>query len=358
MRGQQEQAQPNYLAPSELDSADAREAAEAAGMAPSGVPGVNIAQNLDNAPKTVQEKLGTTQQNRAWEERGKAEGTRQGMQDSLTAAAPGLQGIVESLVSIAREADPDTFENALGPLQGGMDAETLSGAIGQHTVQTAGALANYFDQGMKDGFVDWGTGNIKHPKELGGGFTSTLRAKVNSTSASLINMMQRLLRVPGIGQQSDYELRQIIAQAGELNKSRTKEDYHDRLTTILTNLKSLGFPIEVPSLDQVTGPSGKQFTDRLEPEPAAASAAPAARKVPTYSVDPTTGSMAPTAAPDPYAGMRNKPPKTATPGQISGLKRELSKHKPGSPEAQRIIEAFDSLIGAPGSAEFYLLRSR
>jgi hypothetical protein len=108
--------------------------------------------------------------------------------------------------------------------------------------------------------------------------------------------MQRLLRVPGIGAQSDYELRQIIAQAGELSKARTKEDFQDRLQTVLGNLKAIGIPLNIPGVAAVTGGETAKSADRYanpqEAAPAQAGMAP--RSVKTFSIDPATGAESPT----------------------------------------------------------------
>jgi hypothetical protein len=263
---------------------DEAEEAEANGVVPPPDPNAGGRPSLENAPKKVQDILGSTADQSRWDEEGKGAGQRNSFRAAITEAAPQVNELVRGLVEQVATADNDTFENALGPWQGAGEAETLTGAIGQFFPQTAGSINNWWEQGQKIG------GTELDPTKQPGGYTQTLRSKVNATSATLVGAMQRLLRIPGIGAQSDYELRQIIAQAGDLNKSRTKADFQDRLSNVLSNLKALGFPVEIPSPDQVTGQGGGKFADRLEPE-----AGPTPRKVQTSVVRPD-GTVEPPAA--------------------------------------------------------------
>jgi hypothetical protein len=349
---QQQNQQPSYLGPPELNSADAREEAEAAGMAPSPVPGINIAQNLDNAPSIVQDQLGTTQQKAKWKQLGEGEGNRESSARAMRDLGPSVQSIINQALSDAATTDPNTFANALGPLQGADDPNTWQEAIGTRGAQSFGSLLNYLQHTQGQGLE----GLTKPVDKIPGGLTSTVRDNVKALQATLINQVRKVQRVVGEGSQSDRELQQIIDQVGKLQNSRTLDDYRERIAALAKRLNDVGIPVQMPSPEEISGlpPTSKSAERYANPGEAPG---PVARSVPTYNVDPVTGSMAPTGN-DPYAGMRNRPPKQAAPAQIKGLERELSKYKPGSPEANRIIEEFDRLIGAPGSAEFYLLRSR
>jgi hypothetical protein len=271
---------------------DEAEEAEANGVVPPPDPNAGGRPSLENAPSKVQDILGTTQQKAKWKQEGEGEGNRASFDAALSEAAPKVDALIDGLVTQVREADEGTFSHALGPTQGVAPTEDWRGTLTSGLPQTLGSVANYLEKGVAEGFLT-GEGldlRFKEPGELGGGLTDTLRSKVLSTQASLIGVLQRLLRVPGIGAQSDYELRQIIAQAGELSKARTKADFQDRLQNVLTNMKAQGIPISIPSLDQVTGPSGGKFADRLEPE-----AGPTPRKVQTSVVRPD-GTIEPPAA--------------------------------------------------------------
>jgi hypothetical protein len=216
---------------------------------PSGTPGVSF----QNAPAFITEKLAPVAEKKRLETEGAKQGERNAQTATMEQVGPGMQKIIDQLVVDAQTADDDTFKNALGPWQGAGEAETLTGAATQFFPQTLGSVANYFDKGSKEGFVDWKTGNVKTPGELSGGYTSTVRSKINATQSTLISVLQRALRVPGIGAQSDAELRQIVNQVGELNKSRDKTDFYDRLSNVVTNLRNLGIPIEMPAAEELGG---------------------------------------------------------------------------------------------------------
>jgi hypothetical protein len=218
---------------------------------PSGTPGVSF----QNAPAFITDKFAPLAEKKRLEASGKAEGERDAQKTTLTEIAPGFQKMIDQLVVNAQEADDETFKHALGPLQGAAEPETWQGAVTNFIPQTWGALENYYAQGKKEGFIGGEGANlhIKEPGELPGGYTSTLRSKINATSASLINVLQRALRVPGIGAQSDKELQQIVNQVGELNKSRDKADFYDRLSNVVSNFNNLGIPVEMPTAEELAG---------------------------------------------------------------------------------------------------------
>lgn len=326
---------PSYLSPPDTESAaDAAEEAEA-----SGVTGTAYTRpSLDNAPAIVQQKLLPLQEQERLKNAGGKQGDREAFRAALSEQAPQVNELVKTLVSQVREADEGTFANALGPLQGVSPPEDWRGTITSGVPQTLGAISNYLEKGSEEGFTTGEGKNwrFKEPGELGGGFTDTLRTQVLSTQASLVGVMQRLLRIPGIGAQSDYELRQIIAQAGELSKARTKEDFQARLSTVLSNLKAIGIPLNVPGVEEV---AGKKSTDRY--------------------ANPAT----PPAADNASAGGVNE--HTMVGGQDIGR----TTNQPPTPPARALnalkayrnnpaaIAAFDEIYG-PGAAEFYLQKSR
>jgi hypothetical protein len=322
---------------------DEAEAAEASGAVPPPDPNAGGRPSLETAPKKVQDILGSTADQKRWEEEGKGAGQRNSFRTAIKEAAPQVNELVKGLVEQVATADNDTFENALGPWQGAGEAETLTGAIGQFFPQTAGSINNWWEQGQKVG------GTELDPTKQPGGYTQTLRSKINATSATLVGAMQRLLRIPGIGAQSDYELRQIIAQAGDLNKSRTKADFQDKLSNVLSNLKALGFPVEIPSLDQVTGKSGTKFADRLSPE---GGEAPNVRKVQTSVVRPD-GTVEPPAAsmigegPD-ARRVTQAPPKPPAKA-MNALKAYINNPK----YRDEAIRKFEEIYGE-GAAQLYL----
>jgi hypothetical protein len=327
---------PSYLSPPDTESAaDAAEEAEA-----SGVPGTSYTRpSLDGAPAMVQKELMSIEGQAAAKAKGKGSGDRESFRTGLKEAAPAVNELISGLVSQVREADEGTFANALGPLQGVAPPEDWRGTITSGIPQTLGSIANYFEKGAEEGFTtgegaDW---RLKEPGELGGGFTDTLRTQVQSTQASLIGVMQRLLRIPGIGAQSDYELRQIIAQAGELSKARTKADFKDRLSTVLTNLKSIGIPLDLPSLDQVAGPSNNKTADRYT-NPAEADQASAGGGV---NENTMVGGE--------NIGRTTNQPPTPPKRALNALRAYKN-----NPQARA---AFDEIYG-PGAAEFYLQKYR
>jgi hypothetical protein len=273
---------------------------------PSGVPGMSF----QNEPGFITDKFAPVGEKKRLEEVGKGQGERDAKRAMLEQdVAPGMQEIINTLVVNAKEADDETFKHALGPLQGAGEAETWQGALGNFLPQTWGGLENYYQQGKKAGFIG-GEGmnlHIKEPGELPGGFTSTVRSKINSTQASLVSVLQRALRVPGIGAQSDAELRQIVNQVGELNKSRDKEDFYDRLSNVVSNLSNLGIPIKMPTVDEIAGtkPTSAAVQDYSQPTQAAAAPAyDAAEEAPPQAAQGSaTGAMGiPGATTDPRSG--------------------------------------------------------
>jgi hypothetical protein len=322
---------------------DEAEAAEASGAVPPPDPNAGGRPSLETAPKKVQDILGSTADQKRWEEEGKGAGQRNSFRTAIKEAAPQVNELVKGLVQQVVTADSDTFENALGPWQGAGEAETLTGAIGQFFPQTAGSINNWWEQGQKVG------GTELDPTKQPGGYTQTLRSKINATSATLVGAMQRLLRIPGIGAQSDYELRQIIAQAGDLNKSRTKADFQDKLSNVLSNLKALGFPVEIPSLEQVTGaPGGKDFADRLPQD----DGGHVVRPVQTETIPaPQTQQGGMTGIIGDGADARRyepAPPKAPTKA-VNALKAAYNNPK----YRDRAIEVFEGIYGK-GSVQLYL----
>lgn len=337
--------QPSRLGPPDTSGIDAGVAAadaEAAGTAPPPTPTPGI--SLQNAPGAVQSQLLPVQEYTKLRAMGQGEGQRQSMFQGLKEQSPGAQKLINNLSKIATNADPDTFQNALGPYQGGDQPDTIAGALGQQGAQTLGSVANYFDQGLKGGFVDWKTGHIKSPGELPGGRTSTLRTNIAATSASLVNLFQRFLRVQGIGSQSDKELRQLMDQANDLTKSADQADFQDRLGNLVTNMNALGFNVQMPSGGSPQAQPAKA-QDRFANGPTEASAVtPDGQVSPNINVPEVPGAtngpvlQGPGAAPP-------KPPVKA----INALKAYRN-----NPQARA---AFDEIYG-PGAAEFYLNRQR
>jgi hypothetical protein len=318
---------------------------------PSGVPGVS----LQNAPAFIQDKLMPVGERKQLEAEGTKQGERNAQKATMSEVGPGMQKLIDQLIVNAQEADAGTFENALGPLQGAGEAETLTGAAAQFFPQTAGSIANYFDKGMKEGFVDWKTGNIKAPGDLSGGYTTTLRSKINATSASLISVLQRALRVPGIGAQSDYELRQIVNQVGELNKSRTKEDFYDRLSNVVSNFKSLGIPVEMPTQEALAGvkPTSSAVQNYTQPAPAQeAGAVPydAAAEAPPQS--PPRASATTIGGEPAIVGPGAAPP-MVRPADMNRLKLHFNKYRNDPAALGELKRQFDAKYDPDGSYKLF-----
>lgn len=352
---------PSRLGPSDPIAAGVDQAdAEAAGTAtPSGVPGVSI-QPGSNMPSVLANKLLSPQELERQKKLGELGAQREGSRQGLKEAAPAAQSILNEFANIVTQADPDTFQNALGPWQGtAPDPNSWKDAISSAGAQTLGSVANYLDQGMKNGFVDWKTGNIKSPEEVGGGFTSTLRDKVKATQANLINLLQRVQRVVGIGSQSDKELQQIVDQVGNLGAARTQADFYDRLGTVVAGLKAQGIPVEIPKgMEPVPGKTTERYVNPDE-GPMQGAMAPAPIKVPTYNVSPN-GDISPTSdqmnvpeVPGAINGPVRQGPGAAPPTPPSRALNALKAYR-NNPQARA---AFDEIYG-PGAAEFYLTKGR
>jgi hypothetical protein len=327
---------PSYLGPTDTTEA-AVAAEEAEANSPTGVPGISYTRpsgfSDPNAPKVVQDKMGSNRFIESEKNIGKAEGDRTAFRAALKEAGPEVDQIVKQMTDLTAYADDGTFRNALGAWQGTPDPDDWRESLTSGAAQTFGGIANYLEKGAEHGFVKPG-GDIKQPSELPGGYTTTLRSQVLATQATLVNVMQRLLRVPGIGAQSDAELKQIILQSGELSKAETKEEFHTRLAGLLGRLKALGFDVKIPSLGQVAGgPSDTKTAERLTPE--------------TAPVAPVQGSMAPTqqeeplvpgATPDP-AGSYFKAPTGSGSAAIQNIKRAVAEGKMTRKQAIAIINA-------------------
>jgi hypothetical protein len=319
---------------------------------PSGVPGVGF----QNAPAFITDKLAPVGEKKRLEEVGKGQGERDAKRAMLEQdVAPGMQKMIDQLIVNAKEADDTTFEHALGPLQGAGEAETWQGAVGNFLPQTWGALENYYQQGKKDGFIG-GEGmnlHIKEPGELPGGFTSTVRSKINSTQASLVSVLQRALRVPGIGAQSDAELRQIINQVGELNKSRDKADFYDRLSNVVSNLGNLGIPIEMPTKDELAGVKPTDAVVRGYTQPAnQQEAGPPSYDAAEEAPPPMQGSAVDTGSGIPGRGA---PPLPAT---ADKNKLIYLMHNAPPEVVKQKMEEFDQLYKWPGLASIILGQAR
>jgi hypothetical protein len=342
---------PSYLGPVS-DTAAAADAAEEAEASGTSVPGVSTyaPRDLRNAPKKVQDILAPAGDIKKWETEAVGAANRQGQRDALAEAAPNIQSIINQAFADSKGYDPKTFENALGPLQGADDPTTWQEAIGTRGAQTWGSLLNYMQHTQGQGLDSL----TKPVDQIPGGLTSTVRDNVKATQATLINFLQRVQRVPGIGAQSDRELQQIVDQVGKLQNAKTVGDYHNRLTALVTRLNQSGIPIKLPEVEAIAGiePTTKS-AERYSNPPESLNA----RSVPTYNVDPATGSMSPT-----------------TPGveentMVGGVNIGRTTRQPPTPP-QRALNAlkayknnkearaaFDEIYG-PGAAEFYLQKYR
>lgn len=329
--------QPSYVGPPEDTSEAAVAAEEAEANSPAGVPGTSYTRpsGLENAPKLVQDKLMSTRALEREKQIGEGEGNRASFRAALQEVGPEVDVLIGQLTDLTRTADDGTFRNALGAWQGTPDPDDWRESLTRGAAQTFGGITNYLEKGAEHGFIKPG-GDIKQPSELPGGYTTTLRSQVLATQAALVNVMQRLLRVPGIGAQSDAELKQIILQSGELSKAETKEEFYARLAGLMGRLKSLGFKVKIPSLEQV---AGTKTSDQLTPE-ATAPAAPA--------------SMAPGVNENTVVGGENIGRTTNQPPTPPKRALNALKAYQNNPEARA---AFDEIYG-PGAAEFYLQKYR
>jgi hypothetical protein len=343
---------PSYVGPPDTgEAADAAEAAEASGTS---VPGISTyaPRDLKRAPKKVQDILAPVGDIKEWETEATGKAQRQGQRDALVEAAPNIQQIITQAFGDAKGFDPNTFENALGPLQGADDPNTWQEALGTRGAQTWGSLLNYMQHTQGQGL----DALTKPVDQLPGGLTSTVRDNVKATQATLINFLQRIQRVPGIGAQSDKELQQIIDQVGKLQNARTVDDYYNRLTALVTRLNQSGIPIKLPDVDEVSGvqPTAKSAERYSNPSPQMDADVGGARKVPTYNVDPATGSMSPTVNENTMVGGENIGRTTGQPPTPPARALNALRAYAKNPEARA---AFDEIYG-PGAAEFYLQKHR
>jgi hypothetical protein len=334
---------PSYISPPEDTTEAAVAAEEAEANSPTGVPGTSYTRpsgfSDPNAPKAVQDKLGSTRFLEREKQLGQGEGDSEAFRARLTQEGPALDEVVSQLTDLTRNADEGTFRNALGAWQGTPDPDDWRESLTSGAAQTFGGIANYLEKGAEHGFIKPG-GDIKQPSELPGGFTTTLRSQVLATQASIVNVMQRLLRVPGIGAQSDAELKQIILQSGELSKAETKEEFHTRLAGLMGRLKALGFNVKIPSLERVAGGGGPKTAERLTPE------------APTAPV--VQGSAAPSVNENTMVGGENIGRTTSQPPTPPKRALNALKAYQNNPQARA---AFDEIYG-PGAADFYLQKYR
>jgi hypothetical protein len=329
--------QPSYLGPQEDTTEAAVAAEEAEASAPTGVPGTSYTRpsGLENAPKLVQDKLMSNRELARQKQIGEGEGNRASSAQAMVDLAPSVQAIINQAVSDISATDPDTFANALGPLQGADDPNTWQEAIGTRGAQTFGSLVNYMQHTQGQGVE----GLLKPVDELPGGLTSTVRDNVKSMQATIINQIRKVQRVVGEGSQSDRELQQIVDQAGKLQNSRTIPDYMERLSALVTRLNDIGIPLKMPTPEEISGlpPTSKSAEQFRSPEPAQATA-------PTAPAAPVQGSMAPTqplvpgATQDP-AGAYFSAPTGSGSAAIQNIKRAVAEGKMTRKQAIAIINA-------------------
>jgi hypothetical protein len=314
---------------------DEAEEAEANGVVPPPDPNTGGRPSLENAPAKVQDVLGTNQDKARWKAEGTGAGERASFRKMIAETSPQVQGLIGQLSSIASSADPDTLGNALGPWQG-LDVNEEDGffeTLGKRLPQQYGALNNWWEQGQKGG------GREVDPTKQGGGYTDTLRDKVNNTSANLVNIIQRALRVPGIGAQSNAELQQLLNQVGKLNKSRTLEDFNDRLSNVIEGFQNVGFAIDLP-----TGIQGGQVSE--------APSAPNVRKVTTSVVRPDGTVESPAASmvgEGADARQVTKAPPTAPKKAVNALKAYYNDPR----YRDEAVRKFEEIYGE-GAAQLYL----
>jgi hypothetical protein len=340
----QQSQQPSYLGPQEDTTEAAVEAEEAEAAAPAAPPGMSYTRptGLENAPKLVQDKLMSNRELAREDQIGKGEGDSEAFRARLEKSGPEVDDLISQLTAVTRTADEGTFEHALGDYQGAAPTDDWRDTLTSGIPRALGSVSNYLEKGFEHGFIKPG-GDFKDPvKDLPGGYTSTLRSQVLAAQASIVNVMQRLLRVPGIGAQSDAELKQIILQSGELSKAPNKAEFHARLGDLMSRLKALGFNVKIPSLEQVAGggPSEPKIAERLTPE------------APTAPV--VQGSAAPGVNENTMVGGENIGRTTSQPPTPPKRALNALKAYQNNPQARA---AFDEIYG-PGAADFYLQKYR
>jgi hypothetical protein len=147
----------------------------------------------------------------------------------------------------------------IGPLEGGM-------------------VGKYFT----DTLNDYVPGNKANPAH---------RDIIESAQNNIVNVLQRLTRIPGIGAQSDAELRQLISSIGEITSSRNAEEAMVKVNNMKERIRVIlsGFGGEVPEISSVRQPdraSGTASAAAIRPPPSVTPEAAAAVKQRIASAPP------------------------------------------------------------------------
>lgn len=140
------------------------------------------------------------------------------------AAAPNIASGLTNLRGMAEQYDTESFENALGPLQGSTP-DSLLGAAVVNTARLFGEAANYVN---------------------GGGTTpNEVRSNIQGSTEALAAAIKPLIRGPGEGVWTDADQARLVSIVGDLAQSSTKDEFRRRLNAVRDRIKS-NFGLEVP----------------------------------------------------------------------------------------------------------------
>jgi hypothetical protein len=328
-------AGPSYVAPPDTESAaDAAEEAEASGVAGTSYVKPSGFQTAQNMPNMIAEKVLPPEELARRRAAGGLAADREDYDAKRGIFGKRADAVMEDLYNKVSGFDDATVENALGPLQGA-EQEGWRATL-QNIPQMYGEARNkYWDGGDNS--------------------TYELRGVIRGSVNALTNAIKPFVRVKG-DVWSDRDQALLTSIMGDLQESQDRGELNRRFNNAVDRInKAWDFDIKFRAPE--SNPDARvnidapnvgvaKNTDRMTPE------APAARSVPTYNVDPTTGSMSPnenTMVGGENIGRTTRQPPTPPTRALNALKAYRN-----NPQARA---AFDEIYG-PGAAEFYLQKYR
>lgn len=131
---------------------------------------------------------------------------------------------LQNLANVTTDFDPNTFQNAVGTLQGDDD-----GGISTSIARTFGSVVNAL------------------PYVGGSGNTTQVRRRIAGDTEALAAAIKPLIRKPGEGPWTDADQRRLVAVVGDLSLANNQQEYMQALEGIRQRLRA-NFGLELPPI--------------------------------------------------------------------------------------------------------------
>jgi hypothetical protein len=227
-----------------------------------GPDGGSAPRSLDNAPSVIQEKVLPIDRREELKEGGKLKAERADMEYKKTAYSRNAESVFRTLRTTIKGVDNNSFENALGPFQGGQTSWLGSADPRSMVAQQYGAIRNAWEGGKES--------------------TSEVRDLITGSVEAVGAAIKPMVKLKG-DPWTDSDQQRLINIVGALQNSKTKEEFDRRLGYAVDRINDAwGLKIDKSAIlgDGAVAPAGPEMDMAIDPPPAA----PVVNRVPTVSL--------------------------------------------------------------------------